>query len=75
MSRIKKLKASNRKKDDIIATFIIKDYREQGINFTIDEQGFYFPTQEDIEKSIARSKEMGYSKWLFGNDEPRIIEE
>jgi hypothetical protein len=60
--------------NDIIATFITRDFKSQGINFVIDDNGFVFETKEDIEKSITRAKEMGYDKWLF-DGEPVIIEE
>jgi hypothetical protein len=75
MSRIKKLKAALRKRDDIIASFISRDFRQQGIDFEIDDEyGYLFPTVEDIKQSIARAKEMGYDKWLYGDEEPKILE-
>ncbi|MBM7598179.1 hypothetical protein JOC34_000536 [Virgibacillus halotolerans] len=54
---------------DVIAGFIIKDFREQGIAFGIDDEGFNFETREDAEKSIKRAQEMGYNKWLFNGEE------
>ena len=61
---------------DIIATFIIRDFKNQGINFTIDDNGFVFETRQDIEKSIVRAKDMGHDKCLFEGDVvPEIIEE
>jgi hypothetical protein len=60
--------------NDIIATFITRDFRNQGINFIIDDNGYLFDTRNDIDKATARAKEMGYDQWLF-DGEPVIIEE
>jgi hypothetical protein len=59
--------------NDIIATFVTRDFRNQGINFIIDNEGYVFETKTDIERSIIRAKEMGYDIWLF-DGEPKIIE-